>query len=506
MFTSKKEQRGSFFSAVLFISLVFFSFVSAQKTHPVLFPKSPDECLIVWQDSAATDGFTAQFISKTGALVGQNFPIYSNESLTFNNSDEYMVSRTCEYPATENFPSSFAVKAKIYHTTTDTTASFPFFFGFWPECGMSFLGYEQILLNLQDIFFTVIQFDGEMYFTKFNNSGENLLFFPGAVNASRITAATLPDTTALIIWFNSRFDENDNSLPYGIYATRIDQNRIISDSILIRDYSHMPQDFYWTNYRLVPSFKINSLNDSTYQLFVFEPDSMQLISYILNKETQIRDISRFTVPKVREYSEEIIPLMGTLNISNFSEDTRALFLSTSLNEYLPEKTVTNYLYYFNEDGSIFDENPIIDTAQVFAKDYFQFKTGAETFLNPSENNGEIFIDSYHHFSLTDSKKIGMINNIKKVSGLIPANFSLDQNYPNPFNSKTIINFSLPESGHIELSIYNNRGQKIKTVLNKNISTGQHRVTVDLNDISSGLYYYELKSQSSSKIKKMLLIK
>lgn len=198
--------------------------------------------------------------------------------------------------------------------------------------------------------------------------------------------------------------------------------------------------------------------------------------------------------------------MGTLNISNFSEDTRALFLSTSLNEYLPEKTVTNYLYYFNEDGSIFDENPIIDTAQVFAKDYFQFKTGAETFLNPSENNGEIFIDSYHHFSLTDSKKIGMINNIKKVSGLIPANFSLDQNYPNPFNSKTIINFSLPESGHIELSIYNNRGQKIKTVLNKNISTGQHRVTVDLNDISSGLYYYELKSQSSSKIKKMLLIK
>jgi hypothetical protein len=59
---------------------------------------------------------------------------------------------------------------------------------------------------------------------------------------------------------------------------------------------------------------------------------------------------------------------------------------------------------------------------------------------------------------------------------------------------------------VELSIYNNSGQKIKTVLNKNMSAGLHRVTVDLNDFSSGLYFYKLKSKSSSKIKKMLLIK
>jgi hypothetical protein len=505
MFTLKKGKYLFLFPVILITGIIIFSSGYAQNANPALFPKSSNECLIVWQDSSTADGFTAQFVDKSAALVGQDFPIYSNESVTFNASDEYLVSRTYDYPSNDNFPSSFAVKAKIYHTTTDTTTSFLIILRFWPECGTGFLGYENIFFGLQDDFFAVNQFDGEMYFTKFNNSGENILFFAGTVNASRITGAAAGDESALIIWFNSRFNDDTNTLPYGIYATNVEQNGITADSILIRDYSYIPQDLIWTDHWNVPSFQVKSLSDTTYQLFVFEPDSMLLLSYILNREAQIKDISRFPVPKIYEYSEEITPVVRTLNISNFSENSRALFLSTSLNAYLPE-SVTNYLYYFNKEGVLLNEIPVIDTTQVFARDYFQFKTGTETFLNPSASNNEIFIDTYDNFSLTGSKKIGIVNSVRKIDHLKPDVFSLKQNYPNPFNSKTVISFNLPKSEQVELSIYNNSGQKIKTVLNKNMSAGLHRVTVDLNDFSSGLYFYKLKSKSSSKIKKMLLIK
>ncbi|MCD4745102.1 MAG: T9SS type A sorting domain-containing protein, partial [Bacteroidales bacterium] len=89
---------------------------------------------------------------------------------------------------------------------------------------------------------------------------------------------------------------------------------------------------------------------------------------------------------------------------------------------------------------------------------------------------------------------------------------LYQNYPNPFNTETTITFSITENtGNTELSIYNIRGQKIMTLINKELSAGKHSIIWKGNDknnkrVPIGIYYYKIKTGKFSETKKMILMK
>ncbi len=95
---------------------------------------------------------------------------------------------------------------------------------------------------------------------------------------------------------------------------------------------------------------------------------------------------------------------------------------------------------------------------------------------------------------------------------VPQKFSLDQNYPNPFNPVTTINYTLKESGAVDLIVFNMLGQKIKTLVNRSqMVAGNHQVTWDgTNDlgqpVSNGIYFYKLQVGTVSKIRKMALLK
>jgi hypothetical protein len=93
----------------------------------------------------------------------------------------------------------------------------------------------------------------------------------------------------------------------------------------------------------------------------------------------------------------------------------------------------------------------------------------------------------------------------------PANVVLAQNYPNPFNPTTRINFSLNKTADVSLEIYNVKGQKVRTLISGKLETGQHNVMWhgkdDNNqDVSSGIYFYKLRSGKLTKSKKMILLK
>ena len=85
-------------------------------------------------------------------------------------------------------------------------------------------------------------------------------------------------------------------------------------------------------------------------------------------------------------------------------------------------------------------------------------------------------------------------------------FQLSNNYPNPFNPSTTINFSLPKNSRVKLSIYNVLGQEVAVILNKNMNSGNHKVTFNGAKLSSGLYFYKLAAGENVSIKKMMLIK
>ncbi|MEN8193931.1 MAG: discoidin domain-containing protein, partial [Bacteroidota bacterium] len=89
---------------------------------------------------------------------------------------------------------------------------------------------------------------------------------------------------------------------------------------------------------------------------------------------------------------------------------------------------------------------------------------------------------------------------------IPDKFELYQNYPNPFNPTTTINYTLPETSIVTISIYNSIGKLVNTIVNKSMQAGYHSVRFDASEYASGIYFYRLKTQKFSKTNKMILLK
>jgi len=90
---------------------------------------------------------------------------------------------------------------------------------------------------------------------------------------------------------------------------------------------------------------------------------------------------------------------------------------------------------------------------------------------------------------------------------LPSEIKLNSNYPNPFNPSTQLSYSLPKSRRISLIVYDLKGNKVSTLIdNQNKSAGRHETTFTANSLSSGIYFYKLKSNNQSLVKKMLLIK
>ena len=94
---------------------------------------------------------------------------------------------------------------------------------------------------------------------------------------------------------------------------------------------------------------------------------------------------------------------------------------------------------------------------------------------------------------------------------IPAIMLLRGNYPNPFNPKTTIQFSLPESGMVNLVVFDVKGQKVATLADGMLDAGDHHIVWEgLNDanepVPSGLYFYTLDTGSGKATRKMLMLK
>lgn len=88
----------------------------------------------------------------------------------------------------------------------------------------------------------------------------------------------------------------------------------------------------------------------------------------------------------------------------------------------------------------------------------------------------------------------------------PVEYSLEQNYPNPFNPTTQINYSIKETGLVQLKVYDILGKEVATLVNKNQEAGNYSASFDASNLSSGIYLYKLQSGEFVSSKKMILIK
>jgi len=83
---------------------------------------------------------------------------------------------------------------------------------------------------------------------------------------------------------------------------------------------------------------------------------------------------------------------------------------------------------------------------------------------------------------------------------------LEQNYPNPFTKTTQIKYTLTESNDVKLEIYDVYGRVVKTLVNKYQSAGIHTVTWDAQNLSKGVYFYQIQSGKFKQSKRALVIK
>jgi hypothetical protein len=105
--------------------------------------------------------------------------------------------------------------------------------------------------------------------------------------------------------------------------------------------------------------------------------------------------------------------------------------------------------------------------------------------------------------------VGRFRDVTGIAGQtenVPAEFRLSQNYPNPFNPTTTINYFIAKESFVQLKIYDILGREIKTLVNEQMPAGKHSVRFDATDLSSGIYFYQIKAGDFSQSKKMILIR
>jgi hypothetical protein len=89
---------------------------------------------------------------------------------------------------------------------------------------------------------------------------------------------------------------------------------------------------------------------------------------------------------------------------------------------------------------------------------------------------------------------------------IPSEYQLAQNFPNPFNAQTAIDYDLPASADVAISIFDILGRKLETLVNEHQDAGHHQVVWNAADSPSGFYFYRIKAGEFIQTKRATLLK
>jgi len=138
-------------------------------------------------------------------------------------------------------------------------------------------------------------------------------------------------------------------------------------------------------------------------------------------------------------------------------------------------------------------------------------------IYPSERHFEGFIDDVriYNVALSEAEVATLYEestvDVNNQSAAMPENFAISQNYPNPFNPQTRINYQVPQTANISISIYNSIGQLVAILVDEVKSPGQYSVIWNARDqnglhVPSGIYFARLVSDNFSATRKLTLLK
>ena len=86
-----------------------------------------------------------------------------------------------------------------------------------------------------------------------------------------------------------------------------------------------------------------------------------------------------------------------------------------------------------------------------------------------------------------------------------AGYALQQNYPNPFNKNTTIQYSVPRSGWVKLTLFDINGRQVKVLVQRMQEKGTHSIELNGAGVSRGTYYYKMETSHFSATKKLVIL-
>jgi phosphatidylserine/phosphatidylglycerophosphate/cardiolipin synthase-like enzyme len=132
-------------------------------------------------------------------------------------------------------------------------------------------------------------------------------------------------------------------------------------------------------------------------------------------------------------------------------------------------------------------------------------------LSISNKYMQEFKSRYNELGGTQSFQIPILTEVLNNKEQAIDGFSLIQNYPNPFNPSTLIKYNVPQTfnsggSFVNLTVYNSMGEEVEVLVNQKQSAGNYEIAFNAENLSSGIYFYCLRSNKNMLTKKMLLLK
>ncbi len=136
---------------------------------------------------------------------------------------------------------------------------------------------------------------------------------------------------------------------------------------------------------------------------------------------------------------------------------------------------------------------------------YQFEKGKSGYVrlgDASTIKGEAIVFDAVKWSYIDSVETSVAG--KNSSN--PTEFSLEQNYPNPFNPSTTIKYSLPRQSRVILKVLDVLGREVTTLVDEEKSFGNYETKFNGSNLSSGIYFYQLKAGEFVETKRLVFLK
>ncbi len=250
------------------------------------------------------------------------------------------------------------------------------------------------------------------------------------------------------------------------------------------------------------------------------PVSYTVLDTVLADETSFVD-STFTNNKLYTYRVKAFNINGESDYSN-TLDVRTKIIPVSAPSNLtytihPTAGYPQLTWVDNSDNEL---GFVIERRGNKVGDVFEsvdtVNTNATSFMDETVNDSTVYnyrvyaykVDTVSEFS--NEIRVEVLTGIE-TENVIPKKYSLAQNYPNPFNPTTKISFGLPEKAQVTLKIFNLLGQEVLTILNKELAAGNHSISFNAENLTSGIYIYTISAKgingkNFTNTKKMILMK